>query len=160
MRALLAFLTVALLAGCTNAPVSSAPVSPAQSSAAFLAPASPIHLAGVVWLNTTAGMDPATRTIPFELAGATASVTAKLHLATRVAGLESPTTLANVMASIQDAQNRTLAKAMLMPAMTGPDATLKPENLTLGTYRLVFETHGGSDGASNGDHLDYVVDAS
>lgn len=155
MRALLATLVLALLAGCLTPVQEEAPAAEVQPEAAPPAAAEPFHLKDRLWLPPSAPMHSAVTQREFELNATTPSLVATIHLGST---LPSTSGAASAMVELRNAAGDKLANAMVMP-QGSPDAKMEAADLAAGKYVLRFETTGASDGQSTGQYLDYAVDA-
>lgn len=154
MRVLaLALLTCALLAGCAS-PSLAAPREAATAPPATAAHP-PAHLAGTVWLAPSQGQERVRVELPFDAATGMA-IDAKLAFGMRM-GVDLPAGFGDVVVELRGPDDALLATGHL----TAQEATaaLHASANATGTHRLVLLSYGGSDGAANGDHVDYALDA-
>jgi hypothetical protein len=156
MRPIL-LLAAALLAGCaapSDATLNAAS-SPGPASAAA---ATPTHVEGVAWLPDDGGASRATTEIAFPVNASPARLTVALHLGSRYAGWDLPTSSADVEVELRAPDGAVLAKASLR-ADAGVDKTLDARTNETGMHKLALLSYAGSDGSGMGDYVGYKVDA-
>lgn len=151
MRSIL--VTLALLVGGCAAPAASNDAADSATGADVRAV--PFAAEGRVWLPPSQGQSREETLIPFLVNQSGMSIAVDLALGSTYGPADLPETIGDVVVEIRAPDGSVLADASMTTGAR--DAHLDAVANATGEHALAILSYGGSDGAANGDHVDWRI---